>query len=253
MTNDKGEGSKRDGMSEPDEEAESIDPNELIRRALRQCNINAAKHERSARTFLKAGLGVSVGAIVLYVFFLTRISYVSTEFVAPGVHKEPSLLPGTPPDPKLEGPAPPDGSFLRSEEENHIKHIEEFGKGLNRMVAAMEREQQFSWKKDGVPLIRNTLAFFFIEVIAGYLLAIYQRNELQASFWRAHRQVYERLLIAPDLIEKLVKAGVEVDSAVIQHLTTPTMLTVYKGSKEANPYLGLISNVTELSKRPSKD
>jgi hypothetical protein len=65
--------------------------------------------------------------------------------------------------------------------------------------------------------------------------------------------VYERLLVGPHMIAKLAEAGVVVDSAMVQHLTTPTMLTVYRGGKEANPYLGIISSVSELAKRPSKE
>lgn len=118
MTDKKGESGKK-----PEEdESEPKDADALLRQALRQCNVNAGKHERAAQLFLRAGLGVSIGAILLYIFFLTRITYVETEFVPPGSHKEHSLLPGTPPDPKIKGPVP-SGAGLGSnrEEEDHSK------------------------------------------------------------------------------------------------------------------------------------
>jgi hypothetical protein len=110
------------------------------------------------------------------------------------------------------------------------------------LIAARRSELKFQVFQ----LFRTASGFIFIEIIAGFLLSLSRGNDVQASYWRAHREVYDRLLSAPGLFEELKKQGLAVDKEFLADLLEPKPVKVVGGKLDnpATEVLRLLSAAT---------
>ncbi len=94
----------------------------------------------------------------------------------------------------------------------------------------------FSVERDMIPILRNSLAFLFIEVLAGFFFGLAQRNDVQASLWRSHRQIYERFLAVPGLIASTTShLNSKITAKDLVHLLAPTPIVIVSNKGQINP------------------
>jgi hypothetical protein len=128
-----------------------------------------------------------------------------------------------------------------------LSKIDEAVKETTLAVGDFENSRNI--KSDILQAFRSATGFLFIEVIAGFLLTLSQRNDAQASFWRSHRQVYDRLLALPKYLRVLSDNGMKSPFSPewVKSLLTPVPLHVI-GGRSANPSLELVKQIAQATR-----
>jgi hypothetical protein len=149
-----------------------------------------------------------------------------------------------------------DLSRMLMDSRKDLKNEAEKDKELKPAIADVDRSlatvlevvnSKKDYKQELLQTLRSATGFLFIEIIAGFLLALSQRNDAQASYWRSHRQVYDRLLSTPEYIEELKAKGAKEPFGLdwLEALLTPVPLHVIGAKDSANPMLALVKQLAD--------
>jgi hypothetical protein len=73
----------------------------------------------------------------------------------------------------------------------------QFESHASTLQIIFDSEKQFRWSRDLLPIIRISSVLFFIEVFAGFFLALSRREESLALYWKKVRRVPREATRAP--------------------------------------------------------
>lgn len=230
----------------------------VLEQAIDNCESLAHHHNAKSRIYLIGGGTVaSVGLILYVVFLVSSIKYQNNSIQVDDLQKLRRAVNEIEAQAKartLPADSPAVSPSLK-ETTDLISRIEKVGQELDEKLKVREAEDvaaaKMSFRRDLLPIVRSSIAFVFLEILAGFLLSIAQRNDVQASYWRAHRQTYERMLAAPMLMQHFRQAAGkdDINLDLVKFLLTPVAIPVLSGKESPNPSLDSIAAMADLIQR----
>ncbi|MCW5831761.1 MAG: hypothetical protein KIS78_04815 [Labilithrix sp.] len=123
-------------------------------------------------------------------------------------------------------------------------HLQDSLRDFEARVAMVDRvsdaQNSFQWSRDLFPLARSVAVLFFIEVLAGVMLALSRRQEALALLWMKQRAACERVLALPGILGDLKAAGVAATDAIVNALTASPTGDDAGSASEVNPVVDAI-------------
>lgn len=214
-----------------------IDPSDshktILIKSSNNCELLAAHHSARAKYYLATGIVVACVGLIFYIVQLSNKNNTESPIF---LHNLAHILRNS-----------ADNALAQSLSGSQISDLRV---ALEKVAELQGPTEALSWKVDVIPIIRISLAFLFIEIVAGMFFSLSQKNERQASHWRAHRQVYDRILIANQISNEFFGPISDLDKKIelTKFLLAPVPLEIAEANKKDNPTLLLVDSIKEALK-----